>query len=407
MSLVKLKFKENSFLWTNLKRKYLNKEISSDEMKSANLIRKLIVDGLIKHCIETNKLDAIPISVGTTDLTSDYDLTLNGPDKERVVIEFNNIFESLFNMSSADIFDSNLYGSAPYEIVRMNNNNESCENKFNCSKICLKNKSNECVLMSRLRIPENSHIVVNQRIWALTALVRQCDEKQIQYLIEKIHSPELKLQLDGAIKNFNKYSIKNLSIRQLNAIYGKELTNIHNLKQQASQIQDSDFEHTYADAISRTSFYSQESYVSAGPFLHVVGLNQSQYELILSRNEWIDSFIENCAGVIHQFHSEDNNCVSKFANASKYFMRLAESLLEIMSLLDINDTKEKIKNLFQDASFIRKNKETIIDNGSIHKLLEFARCENDLFFIEFMIFHLDRIYDKSADKCLQCSHPLK
>ncbi len=397
-STINIKFGNDLFLWQHLKSRFLKNQISKQNMQHVNLLRKLIIDGLINHCIKRSNLNATPISVGTADLTSDYDLTLNGPDKEQVVIEFNELFESMFGMSSADIFDSNLYGSAPYEIV--STTSTSCENKFNCSKVCLKTKKDECVLLSRLRIPENAHIVINQHVWALTALIRQCDEEQIDILRAHIKSPELQLHFEGAVKLFNKHSLTGKTIRDLNSKYGQQLKNVKRLREIKQQTEDADFEHTYANAVSLASYYSQESYVSAGPFLHVVGLTQSDYDIKLSNNEWLDSFIENSAGVVHLMHSTDS-CLTKVANASKYFMRLTEALLSLIS------DDEKVVLLHEKAKEIRKNKELIISNNDIGIIERFLaiiglKCDKDEHaFLKWFVKKMDIVYDQSTEKCLQ------
>lgn len=97
--------------WENMK---LLKEFNTKE--SLWLFRKLIVDTLLKKLIVKHNLyDKVQIySVGSTNITSDYDVTLYGDNKEKMYIikEFQKEFINIFHEHSSIVFDTNIYGKA-------------------------------------------------------------------------------------------------------------------------------------------------------------------------------------------------------------------------------------------------------------------------------------------------------
>ena len=104
--------------WENIKSlNELNKEIH----ELLWLLRKLIVDSLLRKILlqlkrksKIEKTDVKVYSVGSSNLTSDYDITLYGQVDEKVFIinEFSKEFKQLFNDDSSIVFDTNIYGKA-------------------------------------------------------------------------------------------------------------------------------------------------------------------------------------------------------------------------------------------------------------------------------------------------------
>lgn len=94
--------------WDNIK------NLTNDEhIKLLWLLRKLTVDCILKSLI--NQESELKIfSVGSTNLTSDYDITLYGNDEDKINIidGFNLKFNEKFADTSALVFDTNIYGKA-------------------------------------------------------------------------------------------------------------------------------------------------------------------------------------------------------------------------------------------------------------------------------------------------------
>ncbi|MEU5852488.1 DUF3626 domain-containing protein, partial [Saccharopolyspora shandongensis] len=101
--------------WAAAKAEYLDEGAGvAGREKMARLVafRKRFVDGLLDEILRDYP-EVTPIAVGSTDLTSDYDVTVTGPGDTEVVEEFNKRFRLAWDGGeSATVFDTNIYGNA-------------------------------------------------------------------------------------------------------------------------------------------------------------------------------------------------------------------------------------------------------------------------------------------------------
>lgn len=72
--------------------------------------RKQVVDDLLNNVIQYHCPKCSRVSSGSTTATSDYDINISGPDAHKVVTEFNKKFQEIYKMTSAEKFDTNVYG---------------------------------------------------------------------------------------------------------------------------------------------------------------------------------------------------------------------------------------------------------------------------------------------------------
>ena len=95
-------------------------------------IRKGIVDTIVGTIINKNNYSVNALSVGSTNLESDYDITLYGNYEEtyKVINSFKNIFKEILQNKSSYIFDTNLYGVSfiKKEEDNKNKNTLTCNN---------------------------------------------------------------------------------------------------------------------------------------------------------------------------------------------------------------------------------------------------------------------------------------
>ena len=83
-----------------------------------------------------NELGCHAVSVGSMNVTSDYDITLYGPCVTKVIQHFNRLFVKFFGKSSGVVFDTNLYGSSFIELpeeISYNNPSSYFYKEVNCS----------------------------------------------------------------------------------------------------------------------------------------------------------------------------------------------------------------------------------------------------------------------------------
>lgn len=87
-------------------------------LKLFGIVRKQIVDKIVslafkaaaktKHCLSC--VTCVARSVGSTDPTSDYDITITGITSYLIIKEFYIIFRDVFEAEPGDVFDTNVYG---------------------------------------------------------------------------------------------------------------------------------------------------------------------------------------------------------------------------------------------------------------------------------------------------------
>ena len=92
-------------------------QVSQDpiDLFSWNIFRKVFVDILIHMCLNKhtchNNGGCILVNAGSTDISSDYDITIHSKKStQNIIDEFNTIFENIFDAPSGDVFDTNAYG---------------------------------------------------------------------------------------------------------------------------------------------------------------------------------------------------------------------------------------------------------------------------------------------------------
>jgi hypothetical protein len=107
--------------WKKIKEAFLAGEISVVDMSRVVRIRKQDADAILKEVLgEVRRrvggaLD--PQAFGSTNLTSDYDISIKGYGAELVVAEFNKRFRARYqNLESGYVFDTNVYTDPVYNL---------------------------------------------------------------------------------------------------------------------------------------------------------------------------------------------------------------------------------------------------------------------------------------------------
>lgn len=83
--------------------------------------RKAIVDSIAIDCISKHNNSVVAISVGSTNITSDYDITLYGKKYtsiSKVINAFNKMFNDVFSKPPDFVFDTNMYGVSFIKLIR-------------------------------------------------------------------------------------------------------------------------------------------------------------------------------------------------------------------------------------------------------------------------------------------------
>lgn len=336
--------------------------------------RKLVVDALLEKIIKD--LDCVEScifkSVGSVTPYSDYDVSVSGRYATEIVERFNQIFRKTFGNESAIIFDTNIYGASFVE--------ESWSNNFHIFTKLEDNKKYKYVSDS------GKEDVISQRKWALIKLY------------ENLSSSE-KLQLGDKFKMIQKrfLYLKSIvsdrdDIQKMNETYVKMLKRFKQYKEKMlyEKVSQNDREKLqslkmhYKDSLSLANYFGNEMYYTQGAFMHVVANIQSKIGIPLTKNEYMDSFIENMGDLFKtlndsQVFGDDSVCPKLLAKVSKYFSRASNVLVKLGYLheettYNASETlRKKVRNKKQSVDCNETGDECILPKTAKQLNMEFMK----------------------------------
>ena len=330
--------------------------------------RKAVVDSIISDLINRRILKSggtiTAISVGSTSLTSDYDISIDATYKSSAYIidNFGTFIEKIFNDNSESLFDTNIYGASfikrdieiPVEtpIKSLKNNiNNVITNTFSNKHKCKPD-------LDEFSYIKNTKIDTPQKIWAYikTLLKLNTILKQDDKLHDKLYS-----KLENAMNENNYFKSAQLFVN-------KYESNIDNYKYVVNRVGEylknniKIYDETYliSNFISFVNYNGSETYLTNGAFLDVV-VNQQlckNGELIkLDKVLYYISFIENISDLMTHYHKK------------KYRNRCMDALNNFLEK-DINIFGENCKKYINDISEIQdKCEKNILDCNSF-KLMD-------------------------------------
>jgi hypothetical protein len=318
--------------WENIK--ILDTE---NDRKMFWLLRKMIVDSILKKLLKQNNLSRNDIqvySVGSAKLTSDYDITLYGNTvyKVKIIKSFQKIFKKYFGEDSSIVFDTNIYGKA---YITFDNREYSgyitdatCGQKFYYLN---ENPSQDSQLM-----------------WGLIKYLRDLRDSFGEHIYNDLVTfmqtklPSFKV-LNYASKTL--IYLRNKDPNQVN------YTSLFKKEQSFIDSYGSDTLLGIHDFISVINFYGTETYFTRGAFMDTVVNAQmcsNKIEIPLTEVDYLTSILEN-AGFFFLHHNKTKYVV-RVLNTVKVLMKyypkytLIQSKLDkLQSLLDKLETKT-IKN---------------------------------------------------------------
>lgn len=321
--------------WENIK------SINLDETKKLFwLLRKLIVDSILKKLLKQSSLTRKDIqiySVGSTKLTSDYDITLYGDtiNKVKIIKSFQKIFKKYFHEDSSIVFDTNVYGKA--YITFDEREYIGYTDKAVCGQTFYYLKENPS---------PNS-----QLMWGLIKYLRDLRDGFGEHIYNDLFK-------------FMNYKISNSKL-----LYYANKTLIYLRNKDPNDVnytslfkKEESFIETYGDNqllaihdfISVLNFYGTETYFTRGAFIDTVVNSQmcsNKIEIPLSEVDYITSILEN-AGFFFIHH-----------NKTKYVVRVLNTCKLLMRKFNqYQDIKEKFKALADQLETLETK---IIKNSNV------------------------------------------
>lgn len=125
---VKAILEANHASWSEVKDAFKAGTLSPADMHQFITWRKQQVDPMVDAVMaevekEMEAAVGYPVKLkrkafGSTNLTSDYDISVEGPGAERVVAKFNERFRAQYGLESAYVFDTNIYTDPAYKLFK-------------------------------------------------------------------------------------------------------------------------------------------------------------------------------------------------------------------------------------------------------------------------------------------------
>jgi hypothetical protein len=345
------------------------------------LFRKLIVDSILRQLLIKLEIsnDTFKIySVGSTALSSDYDITLYGSNEDKVLIitEFQKRFKNIFGDDSSIVFDTNIYGKS-YISFAPNEQEKEYYNAVSCN--------NQTFYYLQSSIYHDS-----QLMWGLVKYLRDIRDAFGEHIYNDLLT----------FMNKKIPTLKHLHHANKTLIYLRNKDSDKINYTSLFEIEES-FVNSYNDKllglndyVSLTNFYGIETYFTRGAFLDTVVNNQmcKGDKIALTTVDYISSILEN-AGFFF-LHN----------NKTKYFIRVYNSILkfvnnypEYANLLDtlhftrLKNTIEGLKSTTKDKDDYDKKYCRWVGNDDFDLLY----CEKyTVFNILFkLIYHLLSLYN--------------
>jgi hypothetical protein len=305
------------------------------------LFRKIVIDSIIKHIIKHHKFKHLKVfSVGSSNLNSDYDITLYGEDDDKIKLidEFNSIFNLYFNENSSILFDTNIYGKS-YITFNKKEYESNTTMINNCGEKFYYLNSN----------PEP----YSQLLWGIVKYIKDIHDGFEEHMYEYIYSyikSTVETETNTIITDANDvliYLNNQPDYVEYNFILQHFKPFIKQYKHKLNGIH---------DYLSILNFYGNETYFTRGPFLDVVINNQTCKKDIIPLDEidYVTSILENAG--FYFVH-----------NKVKYMIRVYHSL---QRLLTFSDYDNRLNQSHSYSSFIK-----IINNSNINKK-EYKYCKS-------------------------------
>ena len=308
------------------KEKYLKDCVNENLLRLLGSIRHYTIDNLF-NCINKNN-DNKYIAYGSTNVTSDYDLTIVGSDAPNIIWKMFNLFLKKYKNTSTHIFDTNLYCIGTYINNKSNNFNEKLivdkeyfilEPKTKNDKILVLNYAFIKLLNLKINNNKINHYLNNA--------------KKIKYNLDEIYENEL-IKINKKYNNYDKDSLELITKYKLYSDYAKKLFKILYGKSKQKNI---------IELATLSNNYAIEAYYTPCTFNVVVMELQGKFKLKLSKINYICSVIENLGDLNNHINHEKKNNVKKLLlKYSKYIYRIYYSLGKALNNKTILNKATKI-----------------------------------------------------------------
>lgn len=340
--------------------------------------RKAVVDSVLSDIINSRKQNVpeniTAMSVGSTKIASDYDITIDASyETSAYIIEnFDKLIRNIFKYDSEKTFDTNVYGVSFIKNINipsttsLSRTRSAALNTKILEKITTGMKLNTMIdtALSRKNIKgdcgdasfkyidpnENDRLFnVSQNIWAYVKLLLKMN--MIQHMDDKLYDSFYKDLHDAFVNNIyyqaalefiNKYDMTKYSL-VVDKIDEYITNNIENKNMNDKYL--------ISNFISFVNYNGSETYVTNGAFIDVVVNSQMcKSEVVkLGLTGYFNSFIENMSELISHYHRNKyldraklafNNILKHHTNFDKNKMTYINNTLNNISNIQSRCSKD-------------------------------------------------------------------
>ena len=318
------------------KKKNLKLNVDDNLLKLLGSIRIFIIDNYFK-CINNNK-NTFCIAYGSTNITSDYDLTIVGKNANDIMYKMFFKFLNKYKNSLPFTFDTNLYSTGLYLSKSINKNIKQITKLDDNLSIILPFNKNDyiislsivCIKLLKLNFNMKLYPKLNKYFKFAQNYLNQLNEEYINMFnyIKKKYNKKYNKKCLNIITNIELYYNKNKKL--YNILYGKNNSN-NIIKYQTF-----------------SSFFANEAYYSCSTIAVVVYEIQANKKLKLNKNDYLIALIENLGDFnIHfkeEFKYTSKSIKSILLKYSKYIYRIYYCLSKLINNKKIINILKKIKN---------------------------------------------------------------
>jgi hypothetical protein len=321
--------------------------------------RKAVVDSILYDIINTAEKsmgsNVVVMSVGSTKLSSDYDISVDSDynTSAYIINKFTKMIDMIFGDDSESIFDTNVYGVS---FTKRNKDDVFSE----------EHKCNDEEKQSIKYMKGSLDMEVSQMIWGYVKLLLKMGVilKQDDKVYDKLYSYlddhfDKNLLFQQALNIVNTYKSNVLNYKSIVSRYEEYMVENNNV---------GDKEYLVGNFISYVNYNGSETYLTNSAFLDVV-INQ---QLCLNKNQiklskpymYFISYVENMSDLLTHYHK------------TKYTLRAERALLNMNKLL-----WEEFNKLNMNVNVVNKWKSVYIDIFDILKwiMVTQKKCDDDAY----------------------------
>lgn len=294
------------------------KNENNDDLKVFVQFRKRFINAFLDKLKAILDLECDYDAGGSVLCTSDYDVTLSGSGRERLCITFNTYFQYIFECSSAELFDTNIYGSNPFNIYNQSKKVEVDQSKEHVFEFTYKRCPKKIIYDTLTTIDETI-----QHKWAFIKL---------NHYRSKFFEDNLWFkQQENGIELNSLNCVKHQPIQDQNNYYSCVLYELLDYTERnevfLEDTENKDVDRNYQDLMCKSLAYAQEGYYTYGALFHVVlgiqfGINFDDLKEFM----YFDSFIENAGDFFKALPDKETEISVIAIKVSKYYARMLDAV---------------------------------------------------------------------------------